>query len=515
MADGYPAAMRRIFLLLPFAILAAGCGPSVVPAAQKALEAYSEVQLEELKQSLNESEARAKDQDLSAEDWRTADKELQQHIADPRFASLDSSDRAEAWYARGWAAFNADDNANARDRFRKALDIYDAEPWYWLSLAQSEMALKDKESAAASFAQAFGREPKLIPQFEERLFAIVDGTEPGSRSTLELLRVLDRNPWTSTDPRAGSLWRRLALEEMHTGNRAAAIAALGKISTPDTIVRVRMDKRFDGLYDRQSPAFDVDKVAAARIEFLEAQAKLHPGVLENRTELNRELLAFGKFQQVLDNYDAINEAIAAKPDDPPFEDMDQMAEIREQRGTALGHLGRKEESEQSLQRAAETEDDGEPNVNQALNLASKYCSDGDGAKSARALAKAGKSLSPYGSMVYHYIEHCAATLQGDSKTAESALAYLREHRLEGRLIYLRALLRVDRIDEAAQEAIARLDSEKLREDVLYSIQDFPDDGTDGDPGVVQLGWRKLLAREDVRAAVDRVGRIEQFPNYGY
>jgi len=519
--------MRKFSLLRPLPLLlaslfATGCGPAIAPIAGGIAGVFDDAQMSEYQDQLRALEDRAQDQDLRQKDWREADAGLRQAMADARFARLSDRDRAEAWHARAWAAVNLDDDAAAKKYFQKAVDLYPDDPWFWLGLAQDELSLDEFEAGAKSMLEGLKRKPELMQRMDSRLIRIANRSAPGSKATLSLLRFVLDHDWHSIRAREGDVWKRLALEELRDGDRAAAQKALRRIATPDGIIRVRMDKRLDGLYDPASPAFDVDKVAAARIAFLEAQAKDNPDSLEHLSALNREFLASGRFERVLESTDAIAKAIKANLAEPPFKDMDELATIREQRSDALGYLGRQDESLAKLEEAASIQSNGHANVSQSLDLALRYCREGNGAKALSTLAKTGKSLSPYGSMVYHLGEHCASRLQGEDAKAGQALAYLQQHRADGPEIYLQALLIDGRLDEAARDTIERLQSEQLREDILYSLQEFPDAPEPNSrldpksPGATtDRNWEQLKQRPDVLAAVDRVGRIGHYATYGY
>jgi hypothetical protein len=106
--------------------------------------------------------------------------------------------------------------------------------------------------------------------------------------------------------------------------------------------------------------------------------------------------------------------------------------------------------------------------------------------------------------------HCAAVLEHDKDSETQALADMRAHRKDGQITFLLALLRSDLMDEAARTVIELLASETERDQMLYYMQDFLEPKPL--PADVQLNarWQALLARRDVRQALERVGRIEHY-----
>jgi hypothetical protein len=68
-----------------------------------------------------------------------------------------------------------------------------------------------------------------------------------------------------------------------------------------------------------------------------------------------------------------------------------------------------------------------------------------------------------------------------------------------------------RMDDAAQALIAALDAPASRGDMLAALQDYLEPAPLPAFEPVRKRWRDLLAREDVRQAVAKVGRIEHQP----
>jgi hypothetical protein len=507
----------RVLLALSLVLLSclAGCGPGVVPAADAVAKAYSEARLDELREELEAAESTARSDGLEPEAYRQADADLRKGMADSRFPQLAAKDRGEAWSGRAWAAMALRQYPQAIGNFRTAIRTDPDEPWHKLGLAQAHLRTRGYEAATQALVEGLQQDPALRPLFDWMIVQVVEKTEQGSPPTLRLLRFLQKEGWESANWSADGPWRRLALEESRAGNRGAARAAIARLSTPGGVIHVRIDKRFDGLYDPASPAFDVARVAEARIAWLEGQVKAKPKKLRLRVELNRELLLTGRFEKVLALTEATLKATEREDDAGEVEDLEELGSIREQRATALAKLDRDEESDTVYEQAANTPGKDGTNVNQMLDLAAKRCDDGRGKETSELLAKAGTERSPYGEMVYRYLAHCAAYLQKDAAAAEQALAYLRQHQADSPH-YIDALLRENRLDAAATAIIFRLRSERLREDMLYRLQRFADDEQeDGDSDPIDARRARVMARKDVQQALDRVGRIESFPSYGF
>lgn len=114
-------------------------------------------------------------------------------------------------------------------------------------------------------------------------------------------------------------------------------------------------------------------------------------------------------------------------------------------------------------------------------------------------------------MVEHRVLHDAALLRGDGKAAGKALDYSRTHRGDAQLRYLDALVGAGRLDDAAAHVATLLADPFERTPALAWMQDWR--LTDALPGEVRYRASReaLLERDDVQAAVARVGRIETQP----
>jgi hypothetical protein len=114
-------------------------------------------------------------------------------------------------------------------------------------------------------------------------------------------------------------------------------------------------------------------------------------------------------------------------------------------------------------------------------------------------------------VVQAFARHCAATLTGDRAGAAAALQYLEANKVERAPLYLSALLRENRLDDAARALIATLDDEETRGDTLLAVQttaSYP--ATSADADLQGRRWSTLLERKDVLDAINAVGRIEAY-----
>jgi hypothetical protein len=135
----------------------------------------------------------------------------------------------------------------------------------------------------------------------------------------------------------------------------------------------------------------------------------------------------------------------------------------------------------------------------------------------RTIERVGGSTSGYGRMVLSGIQHCAAVQTGNRQAARQALDYLRAHRSDSRTMVVEALLREGLIDEAAEALIDGLEDPNGREDALDFVQQFRKAPELAGTRTLNSNRLALLARKDVKTAVERVGRMgahDVFANTG-
>jgi hypothetical protein len=151
------------------------------------------------------------------------------------------------------------------------------------------------------------------------------------------------------------------------------------------------------------------------------------------------------------------------------------------------------------------------NVDQLINLRGFYCSlerPNDALSSLRSLSA---GTSPFGAMQLELVRLDAYAQLKDARQMARSLEYLRAHRADAPAAYGDALLVVNQQDRAAADLVGRLLDPELRQEALLGVQDFaPAPGTPRDRELDARG-RALLTRPEVRAAIDKVGRVASYP----
>lgn len=447
----------------------------------------------------------------TTEEWAAAELVLKAALADPMYKQLTAVEQARVHSGAGWAAIRTGNYVRARDQLLRATQLNPDASVDWLWLARLDDELGDYDSAAMAIV-GFLRQWQLDDEQTVFVTQVVRKADPASISRLVLLQALFDSNWQPKPLGASDLWYELALSQVRGKQLDQARATIARITSPDMLVRLRSDKRFDTLVDSKAPRFDVEKAAQAQLQMLREQSSTPPTVSQVSVDLTRALLSVGDNQAALELADQLL-ATPVGPDAGPA-DAEQRAWIANNRATALSRLGRTDDALAQMESAAAIGVTGGINVNQTLNLSHFYCALGRGEQARATAAKISANMNGYGKVVQKLAEHCAAALTGDTATAATAFAYLSEHQKDGPFPYLLALIRSNRMDEAARTVIRRLESEDDRGQMLYDLQDFRESKPLPGNVVLETRWQTLTKRKDVMQALDKVGRKQHYEIFG-
>lgn len=449
---------------------------------------------------------------------KQADEQLDRLLADPRFATQESGLRHDAYSLSTWLAWQARDykKALASSRQSVAADPDVMEDWY--PLATLEYDEGSREAAAKAIARLIRQWPEQIETIDSSLVAqLVYQSKLQSPVRMDFLQAMTGANWMHGRVQDSGLWYELTLMQLLDGQVQQARESAQHVSSPEFIVKLRSDRQFDPLIDRNAPQFDVGLAAKNQVDVLQKLASATPDSLQLRNELNDAMLTAGMTQAALHHSDLILAKLAQMAeDDPLFSDIDTKIWTMNNRAVALRRLGRTDEAIKQLETASRFDENGGANVSQILNLAQSYCSTGRPQEARATLERLGKYLSPYGEMVKVSTEHRIAVQTNNSVAAKKAMAYLREHRSTSYSLYLWALLETQQLDQAAELLKGLLASPEDRSEALGWAQQtivVPPQPADLVPSA---NLRAVLARADVVSAIAEVGHVEQHPIFmGY
>ncbi|GAB3344275.1 hypothetical protein [Marilutibacter aestuarii] len=511
---------RRMFpfcLNAALALLLSACPPVV--AANKVDKASTDL----VPQSLSPGSALEQRIDraralAAGDEGDAADRALTAILADPGFDTLPTQTQGTTLSLACWVAAGQQRLEAARAHCERAVAFSPGDRWDWYRLAMLESYLDQPEAAARHFVELVQRWPETLDEIEEsdihRLRFALPADAP---ERLALAQALFDANWRSPFGGDSGVWYDLALARVERGEQERARQALRRVSGPSDLVRIRSDRRFDGLFNRNAASLDVENAARLMVERLQRAADVAPDSVQAQVQLTYGLLMTNRHDETAAVATRVLERLAQAPKDR-FDDADQATWLLNNRAMALSHLGRDAEAEADMQRAIGMDEAGQANVSQRLNLGDYYCSLERPDDAERAVDGVG-AVSGYGAMVLRKVQHCVAMQRGDDAAAGRALAYLRAHEADAFDQLLEALLRDARLDEAAALVRRHLADASLRGDMLAWLQGYADAPVLPGNAGRESSRATLLDRDDVRAAIEAVGRVERYaftpsPDFG-
>lgn len=405
----------------------------------------------------------------------------------------------------------AGDRAGARTQLRKAIAIDPGHSQDWFILFQLEYALDDPAASATALAHYVRTWPEKATYLETiKVFRLLSPGVLSDAERRDLLQALFDSDWETGEAGASNAWHQLALLYLERGDTDAAARVVARIQRPRELVLLQIDRRFDDIVAHNPRVADIAKSAADHIDWTRTVASREIPPPRATMSLLHALDTAGRNQELLELTDQLLATDGDAPGGLAPVDAEDMIWVGNARTTALVRLGRPDEAVAEMERASRRAESGGTNVSQTLNLAKLHCRLGNSRQALDTLGRVGR-MSTYGQIVKASIEHCANQQLGNTAEVEQALGFLERQEKDNLIAHLEALLRSDRVDQAAEVLITALASEDLREEALLWLQDYLDTPTY--PGDARLVANRpvLLQRADVTEAINRVGRRERHP----
>lgn len=315
---------------------------------------------------------------------------------------------------------------------------------------------------------------------------------------------------------AAPIDRRAMAKHVFAGRVDEASKWVEQIDYPRLLLGMRVDNRYAGLVKSNPTRFDVERAMDAFIAAERAAVEAQPRSLRARCGYANALINANQYQTALDaTTTAINEILSAKEGKAVFDDMsDYFSWLLDYRAQALWGLRRWDEAVQMLTVAAETKQQGQANVSQAINLALMSAKLGRLEPARDALARVGSSQSPYGKTQVALVKLIIAEQANDEAESDEALSYLKQNRSVSLNTYQLALVETNRLDEAEAFYISRLQNPETRFEALLEAQDYVEyyNLFSQGPERVRLRierWQSVLRRDRVQREIASVGKIER------
>jgi tetratricopeptide (TPR) repeat protein len=446
----------------------------------------------------------------AGEGYAAAQQAIDLVLADPLFESLAPANQRLLVSAAGWVGVQTGQYGPAAVHYRRAVAIDPGDPDDWHRLSMAEDILGNHEAALVALQRLLTDWPQLSEAISGGHVAAMTKQLPvASETRLSFLTTLYESGWKRHEEVASDLWYELALAHAQRGDIDRARVVAASILWPGPLIRAQVDTRFDGVVSRDP--VDASKALNRVIEGLEEDCKAQPELLYKHNEWLEALMHAGQHEKVLAISDDILGRIAdAGPDASAFLDSDDSNFTLEIRADALRRLGRVDEAVRTMSKAATMTEYGQANVHQRLGLGRLYV----GLLRPDDALAAVSDLPPIAEVPdlarAELVRTQALQLKDETEQAARAFDRLRAQGADAPGLLQSALLRAGRMDEAAVHFIGRLQDPRTRGDALWLAQDTR--GPEPLPG--DAGYRRnleaMMAREDVREAIQSVGRIQTY-----
>jgi tetratricopeptide (TPR) repeat protein len=309
------------------------------------------------------------------------------------------------------------------------------------------------------------------------------------------------------------LWVILAggLADQGHVTRAATVAQ--RISNPWVLASMRADRRFDGLFDHAAARFDPEAAWGAQLEMRRKLMADHPAELSYVSDYVGELIYTHHPDMALKLIDDALARVAAAPKGKPaYTDLDdKLIWIKDARAHALFELSRADEAVAMLVTASAEKENGGANVSQVINLGELYVRLGRPQDALNSVARAVTNMSPYGRMQAEGVKAWAYAQLADKENLAKSLAYVRAHETDAPGSLPDVLIGANDLDGAAAIYIRRLADPDTRLQALDELQAYaPSLHTTPVMQESDRRWRALVARPDMKAAIDKVGRVNSY-----
>ena len=438
--------------------------------------------------------------------------------ADARFAAQPKAERVRFL----WQASNCAYELEKYDiAFRHADRAIALDPGIaWLQVVRLYYGSSyERPDASLDALQALSRiEPQRLRDLEvgmvNDLLRTARQLDEEGDAELAVYEALDRAGYAPPAPYFDDFLRmgrgRLLMER---GRAAEARGLLRDIVDSDAVVELRVDRLFDPLRTDAALASQLDLARAIQKDIARSREAMeaNPRMME---AVYAYAMVLKKASRDAEGLALVDAALARAGADPEaFTDADDFRNwMLNMRGYFLYDLGRTEEGRAALAEAAGLEERGEVNVSNIINYGGYLVAEGRAAEVVALIPRIGRA-SPYGQGWIESLRACAGAQLNDEAQRKKGLEYLAAHEADNPAAYSRALLCSNDLDGAAALMIRRLGGKDTRTGALLSLQVTPLTRTDSLPFARTLRARFTAVRDraDVRAAVDRVGRIETIP----
>jgi tetratricopeptide (TPR) repeat protein len=311
------------------------------------------------------------------------------------------------------------------------------------------------------------------------------------------------------------LWLLLATDSLASQDLKRAREVARRITDASVLIAMRIDKRFEPLTSAEPKLFDIRAVSEQSVRRLRNTVEEHPRSLAAVMQYGYALYESGRFKELLSLSEATIARVQKSPEGaPPYDDLDDnLAWIHNHKASALRALGRWDEAAGTLKNWQNSASNRGDKASQAINLGFFFNEMGRPEDALEAIKDVdwARAMSDYGRAQYQFVRFQAYQQLGRHEDAGETLRWLREHTDDAPGTAQDALLEAGDLDAAAAMLIASLRDADQRIVALAQIQHYARTPRTDRQKKLDAMRESLLARPDVVAAVDAVGRRDRFP----
>jgi hypothetical protein len=327
---------------------------------------------------------------------------------------------------------------------------------------------------------------------------------------LEIGRQLEREDWRpeAGDDDLGAIWLPYLEALVERGDETKAAAVAERITNPASLIAMQADRRFDKLIAASPARFDPEASAQRNLARARGLAESHPQYLAPKIAV---ISALDYLDRPVESLAIANEALRAIGRDAggrSFADENLVTEISSQRDDALMRVGRDQEAIDAA--TANAQATRTPYDYQLLGRTLVRV--GHGADALYWLRRGHcDCLGVHLRMQSMRATACADVQVGDQNGLRQQLEWMSAHEAWNPVAVVDALVCADRINEAAEAIVRHLADPRTRLETLVGLQSYaPAPNRPKFTTVLDERYASLAARPDVRAAVDKVGRIRTY-----
>ena len=459
---------------------------------------------------------------VSKGNMAVARQELLAVVQDPEFAAWPAKSKNITLVMLGYAEVGSGDMASAYAHLSEAGgatgNVTDR-AYYW-AMTLAAFGNDHKDQSVETLIAASKVSPEVVSSFpynflkEMALFA--RRKDDDRRTQRRLLEALWSAHYTSPEiyQSPESLWFELFEAEVAAGNDTLAREVLMSFREPETVIKLRCDKRYARFLSESPEQGDFQTRLDASLVTARQLMEKNPRSVEAVNNLAYRLVNANHLEEALSlSEEAITRATSAN-DAPAYDDQTEKLQwLYMDRSIALGRLNRTEDRVLQQEKARDSAiagGKGSDNVSQPINLGGTYVAEGRPKEALAVMADVDNRVSAYGKMAATGVRACAYKQLHDQTKLDEAMAYLKANGEDGYGPYRGALMCTGDADGLAQLMIARLENPLTRNQTLYWMQGFlTAPRSDYDRALIAV-CQKAIANTQLQAAVNRYGNIEHY-----